>query len=654
MASADLKINVTADTKGAESSLKGLDDQAGKTGGGMGLLAGAGMAAAGAFAALAIKGVLAYQDLGISVGKFSDATGISTESSSRLIEVAGDLGISSETLQGGIGKMEKTLGANAGAFDEYGVVIARNKDGQIDANETFINAIDALNGIKDPAKRAAAGAEIFGKGWAGMAEIVSGGADTLRDSLAAVSDQKIFDDEKVQKARDLRASFDTLKDSGEDIVLQLGSVLAPIVSKLAESFAKVIDKLGPVIDLIGGALVAALEVVGPIVEGLATALGGVAKAISWVGDAIGGDGLEKMNALVTGMKLAQQKADDLKISQEQLKQMFKDAGGDVDVLNKNLDDMAKAQTDNTAAAEDAKVALEDEKQATEDLKKALEDQKKATEDALKAHEDLIDAYRSAADSNYAVQDANDDYLDGLAELDAKIIEAEGDQRKLDAIYRDSTKSAAALADATVQQKIDQDAANGTTTTAKDKMDTWNTSMLTAASTATGPVRQSIIDYIAEANGIPASKATEISAQIEKGNLAYASALLDQASATRTASIDADADQTAINDVEAKLTNLARPRNVDLRPIHGAYASGTTHSKAGVALVGEQGPELIDLPAGTVVHNASETQSLLNGSTSSVGNTYNDNRTIYMTLPPAINAVAVAQAIRSYNRRGGRQ
>ena len=42
------------------------------------------------------------------------------------------------------------------------------------------------------------------------------------------------------------------------------------------------------------------------------------------------------------------------------------------------------------------------------------------------------------------------------------------------------------------------------------------------------------------------------------------------------------------------------------------AKGTDNWKGGEAIVGEKGPELVDLPAGSVVHPASETASLLSG------------------------------------------
>jgi hypothetical protein len=45
---------------------------------------------------------------------------------------------------------------------------------------------------------------------------------------------------------------------------------------------------------------------------------------------------------------------------------------------------------------------------------------------------------------------------------------------------------------------------------------------------------------------------------------------------------------------------------------GAFASGTNFAPGGVALVGERGPELVELPRGSRVHTAEETRSMASG------------------------------------------
>jgi hypothetical protein len=254
----------------AKSSLSGLRTQIGdaeglvgklKAGfGGLGdtvktALAGPGglTLAGGAIAAVggaAFEAVSKFSDLGVEIGKFADATGLSTDEASRWIEIAGDIGIDAGTLEGAIGKMNKTAGNTPDKFDAAGISIGRMKDGTVDANKTLLNTIDRLNGIKDPAKKAALGAQIFGKGWQNVAELIGEGSDQIVKDLKNVDDAKVFDDDKVRKARDFRAAMDNLHDSFEQISIIIGSELAPAFSSTIGQLAQIVDlaeKVGPLL-----------------------------------------------------------------------------------------------------------------------------------------------------------------------------------------------------------------------------------------------------------------------------------------------------------------------------------------------------------------------------------------------------------------------
>lgn len=194
-----------------------------------------------AIAKFAFDGAQKFQELAIATGKFSDATGLATEEASRLIEVAGDLDIEAGTLEGAIGKMNKTLGTSPELFKELGVEIGYSKTGAMSANETFLNVIDRLNGIKDPAERARVASQLLGKGWQSMAELIGLGSEKLRKSLAEVSDQKVISESELKKARDYRESMDKLGDATSDLSMALGEQLIPMLVILAEGLAKAVE-----------------------------------------------------------------------------------------------------------------------------------------------------------------------------------------------------------------------------------------------------------------------------------------------------------------------------------------------------------------------------------------------------------------------------
>jgi hypothetical protein len=197
------------------------------------------MAAGAAFATFAIKGIAAFQDLAISAGKFADATGLAVDESSRWIEVAGDLGIEAGTVENSIGFMNKTLGKSPDLFKQLGVEVQRTSGGAVDANKTFLNVIDRLNGIKDPAERARVASQLLGKGWQSMAELIGQGSDKLTESLKKVADAKVISPEELAKARNYRAAMDDLGDAFQELQLALGEYLIPLMTTLAKESAKV-------------------------------------------------------------------------------------------------------------------------------------------------------------------------------------------------------------------------------------------------------------------------------------------------------------------------------------------------------------------------------------------------------------------------------
>lgn len=195
-------------------------------------------AAAGAFVTFAAKGVTAFQELALSADKFAGATGLAVEEASRLMEVAGDLGIESRTVETAIGKMNKELGKSPELFKEFGIQVEYARDGSVNANETFLNVIDRLNKIKDPATKARIATQLLGRGWQEMSNLIQMGSDDLRKSLASVSDAKTISADEAAKARKFRDNMDNLKDTIEDLSLQIGEVLVPALSSAVEQFNK--------------------------------------------------------------------------------------------------------------------------------------------------------------------------------------------------------------------------------------------------------------------------------------------------------------------------------------------------------------------------------------------------------------------------------
>jgi vacuolar-type H+-ATPase subunit F/Vma7 len=206
------------------------------------------MAAGGALIAFGVKAVSAFQDTALAAGKFSDATGLAVDEASRFIEVAGDIGIEAGTVETALGKMNKTLGGSPELFAELGVEIAKTGTGATDVNGTFLNVVDRLNAIKDPAERARVASQLLGKGWQGMAELIGQGSTALKASLAGVADAQVIDEKELKKAREFRDRMDQLKDQLSAVALELGESLVPALTQMAENAVPAAQAVAKVAD----------------------------------------------------------------------------------------------------------------------------------------------------------------------------------------------------------------------------------------------------------------------------------------------------------------------------------------------------------------------------------------------------------------------
>jgi hypothetical protein len=499
----------------------------------------------GAAAKFAAKAVGAFQDLGVSVGKFSDATGTSAEEASRFVEVFGDLGVAPDAAAAAIGRMSKTLATNADALNKYGIEAVKAADGTTDVSATFLAAVDAISKIKDPAQQAAAAQATFGKSWQSMAEVVTGGAPALKAALDSVGDAKVLSAADVKSARELRDALDSIKDAGEGLMLSLGKSLAPSIAKIAPEIANLVDKAQPAFEALGESIGDSVESLGPLIDGIAL----LAKGLGALHDVkIDLPGEAEFKPFLGALGMGQQAWD-----------MWRNQFGDAPELKGSMAALADGVTDvglaSDASKEDVKAFADTQK----DLAKWVSDSLKALQEQADQLAEQSGAYTTAADD----QNAYNDTLAEFAELNADASASVSDLRDK-AI--DAAKGHQALYESLTE-------ASGATATATGLVDAQNQSLLASAATARGPAKSAILDYIGAVNGIPPEKMTEIRAAIERGDLAEAQRLLDEASEPRKAAFNADATNSALAQTNKDLDAAAHDRTVKFNAAAGTIIPG---------------------------------------------------------------------------------
>lgn len=202
------------------------------------------LAGGAALVAFAAQGVKAFQDLALNAGKFADATGLAVEDASRYMEVAGDLAIPVDAVEGAIGRLNKTIGADPDKVRDLGVDLVYLADGSVDVNETFLNTIDRLKKIKDPAEKAKVAAQLLGKGWQEMSELINLGADDLRKSLKDVSGAQVIDADELRKAKEFRDTMDDFGDKAKELSIALGEFLIPIFTDILKLVDGMLSGIG--------------------------------------------------------------------------------------------------------------------------------------------------------------------------------------------------------------------------------------------------------------------------------------------------------------------------------------------------------------------------------------------------------------------------
>lgn len=577
--------------------------------------------AAGGFIEHSIAG---FEELAIHVGDFSAATGTTTQQASALLRVSDDLGVSADTLEGAIGRMNKA--AAAGSLTELGVTAQ-------DTNGRLLQTLQALHDMPDAALRAQEGAKIFGRGWQSIAPLIDE-VGTLPAKLAAVGAADIISPKQVEEARQFRDTTAHLSDDLRQMENTIGAAVLPVVENMAATFDRAASSVTGLADKVGG--------MGEILQHAVPGVGAFAGFNQMSDSSLSAsDRIKGLGETVTGF-----------------------IGGPVGVLGDKLFGVAGANQAADAATADYTATLKSVATAEDEAAKAADAHTKA----LTAQ---TDAAYAAADSQFALASHTRDYAqavhdlpDDLAKINQGQDDAETKARKVADAYDAAAGKADALAGAAIKLASDQDAANGTTLAATDKLDIYNQSMLGSAATAQGPLRDAILNYIATVNGIPVETVTAILASTP--NLADQKAALDEASKNRLLTITVDADTSGADQSVKRFESTVDGKHytvyIDAQPgqhtggpgVNVGFQAGTPYvPETGLYTVGESGREVVALPRGAAVYSAYDSAAMAGGGGALVQYiTYDITVNVPPLTPLAQVGAYVADALDAHERRNG--
>lgn len=255
----------------------------------------------------------------------------------------------------------------------------------------------------------------------------------------------------------------------------------------------------------------------------------------------------------------------------------------------------------------------------------IAEQAQAEANALKAQRD---AARESADATYGLHGAQQAMREAVAEaneklknnnlilLDTKRSADEHTTAMYDsqAALDEVAQAAQNVADEEVNLARQTALAQGAAFSHEDAVKAENASLVAQVSQMNGPTREAVLAHIFRLNGIPETEQTDIIAAINEGRLADAEAALStRGGVARPRNVDVSAVPHSEH-ADRVFSNMGPYRvSVFANPITSMIfraGGGRVQRGENFTMVGEEGPELVSLPAGSMVHTASQTKGMV--------------------------------------------
>jgi hypothetical protein len=277
-------------SKGLDGQLENTQGVMGKLGAVTGMTAGqmkasmgtAAVVAGVAVAKFAADSVQQFTNLATKVRDFSRASGATADASSRLVAVFDDLEISQQAADRGFFLLNRGIAEGTVNLKDYGAEAVRSKDGNLDIYKTLLSISEAYNSTEDSGERAALVQDAFGRGGKELIPILERGKQGIQELYGSVPDGQLLSQEDVDRARELDLAMDDLKDSVQEVQIELGREMVPVLTDTANALALTIrganDFKAGLDDLGLGKVIGAVErTINPV-----SALGGAVKDLGGV------------------------------------------------------------------------------------------------------------------------------------------------------------------------------------------------------------------------------------------------------------------------------------------------------------------------------------------------------------------------------------
>jgi len=187
--------------------------------------------------------------------KAADRIGISVESLSKMAYVGKLADVSMEDLEKSIRKMQVALIDTPKSFEQIG--LSAQTLVNLNPDEAFAQILDSLMKIENPALRAAAAVDIFGKAGTKMINFASGGADSIKQLYEEAKKLGVvFDNDTARAAERLNDNITRMQAAIQGVFIEMaktGSLdaMADSLDLLLQSIIWVTDAYGDMLRAFG-------------------------------------------------------------------------------------------------------------------------------------------------------------------------------------------------------------------------------------------------------------------------------------------------------------------------------------------------------------------------------------------------------------------
>ena len=210
----------------------------------------------------------------------SMTTGVSTEMLQQWQYASEFIDVSVETMTGSLTKLTNSMydanngnDALASTFQKLGVDITDSSGQLRDAEDVFMDVIDALGEVGNQTERDAIAMDVFGRSAQELNPLILQGSDALRE-LAEEAEETgyVLDEDQIKKLAAVDDAYQKAQLQVETFKKQLALEFAPASKAAMETFEKVVEKAGKML------------VDSGLIKGIATVVEGVMGIIDVIAD----------------------------------------------------------------------------------------------------------------------------------------------------------------------------------------------------------------------------------------------------------------------------------------------------------------------------------------------------------------------------------